>query len=128
MKVNPPYHAPMVELVPSEWTNEFTKTETRKIMSEVGQVPVSMSKEIPGFILNRLQYALLNECWRLVADDIVSAEDLDVVMKDGLGLRYTTVYKLLVYMMYIIYILCTYFSKIHSILKLLGMLCVDQWK
>ena len=57
-------------------------------MSEVGQVPVSMSKEIPGFILNRLQYALLNECWRLVADDIVSAEDLDVVMKDGLGLRY----------------------------------------
>ena len=116
----------MVELVPSEWTNEFTKTETRKIMSEVGQVPVSMSKEIPGFILNRLQYALLNECWRLVADDIVSAEDLDVVMKDGLGLRYTTVYKLLVYMMYII--LCICFSKIHSILKLLGMLCVDQWK
>merc|ERR1712062_695757 len=86
--VNPPYHAPMVELVPSEWTNEFTKTETRKIMSEVGQVPVSMSKELPGFILNRIQYAILNECWRLVADDIVSAEDLDVVMKDGLGLRY----------------------------------------
>ena len=77
----------MVELVPSEWTNEFTKAETRKIMAEVGQVPVSMSKEIPGFILNRLQYALLNECWRLVADDVVSAEDLDVVMKDGLGLR-----------------------------------------
>ena len=88
MQVNPPYHAPMVELVPSEWTNEFTRAETRKIMAEVGQVPVSMSKEIPGFILNRLQYSLLNECWRLVADDIVSAEDLDVVMKDGLGLRY----------------------------------------
>jgi len=86
--VNPPYHAPMVELVPSEWTNEATRAETRKIMSEVGQVPVSMSKEIPGFILNRLQYSLLNECWRLIADDIVSAEDLDVVMKDGLGLRY----------------------------------------
>ena len=86
-QVNPPYHAPMVELVPSEWRNEATRAETRRIMSEVGQVPVSMSKEIPGFILNRLQYALLNECWRLVADDIVSAEDLDVVMKDGLGLR-----------------------------------------
>ena len=78
----------MVDLVPSEWTNEATRIETRKIMSEVGQVPVSMSKEIPGFILNRLQYSLLNECWRLIADDIVSAEDLDVVMKDGLGLRY----------------------------------------
>ena len=77
----------MVELVPSEWTSEATRNETRKIMSEVGQVPVSMSKELPGFILNRIQYAILNECWRLVADDIVSAEDLDVVMKDGLGLR-----------------------------------------
>jgi len=86
--VNPPYHAPMVELVPSEWTSEATRNETRRIMSEVGQVPVSMSKELPGFILNRIQYAILNECWRLVADDIVSAEDLDVVMKDGLGLRY----------------------------------------
>ena len=118
----------MVELVPSEWTNEFTRTETRKIMSEVGQVPVSMSKEIPGFILNRLQYALLNECWRLVADDIVSAEDLDVVMKDGLGLRYTPIYKLLVHMMKIIYTLSIYFPKIHRILYLLGMLCVDQWK
>lgn len=88
--VNPPYHAPMVELVPSTWTNQFIRAETRKIMIEVGQVPVSMSREIPGFVLNRLQYALLNECWRLVADDIVSTEDLDVVMKDGLGLRYAT--------------------------------------
>ena len=78
----------MVELVPSTWTNDFIRAETRKIMIEVGQVPVSMGRELPGFILNRLQYALLNECWRLVADDIVSAEDLDVVMKDGLGLRY----------------------------------------
>ena len=77
----------MVELVPSEWTSEATRNETRRIMREVGQVPVSMSKELPGFILNRIQYAILNECWRLVADDIVSAEDLDVVMKDGLGLR-----------------------------------------
>ena len=101
----------MVELVPSEWTNEFTRTETRKIMSEVGQVPVSMSKEIPGFILNRLQYALLNECWRLVADDIVSAEDLDVVMKDGLGLRYTPIYKLLVYMMILTFTSYVYTCK-----------------
>ena len=35
-----------------------------------------------------MQYALLNECFRLVLDDVVSADDLDVVMRDGLGLRY----------------------------------------
>ena len=41
-----------------------------------------------GFVLNRMQYALLNECWRLVASGVVTADDLDVVMRDGLGLRY----------------------------------------
>jgi len=86
--VNPPYHAPMVELVPAKWTREDIKTNARSIMISVGQVPVSMNRELPGFVLNRLQYALLNECFRLILDDVVSAEDLDVVMRDGLGLRY----------------------------------------
>ena len=119
----------MVELVPSEWTNEFTRTETRKIMSEVGQVPVSMSKEIPGFILNRLQYALLNECWRLVADDIVSAEDLDVVMKDGLGLRLLFKYKINFpkSCFYFFYQSRTLFTRISTI-NALGMPFVGQWK
>ena len=45
-------------------------------------------REVPGFILNRMQYALLNECFRLILDGVVSADDLDVVMRDGLGLRY----------------------------------------
>ena len=86
--VNPPYHAPMVELVPASWTREEIRDRSRAIMKEVGQVPVSLSREVPGFILNRMQYALLNECFRLVLDDVVSADDLDVVMRDGLGLRY----------------------------------------
>ena len=78
----------MVELVPASWTRQDIRDNARAVMKSVGQVPVSMSKEIPGFVLNRLQYALLNECFRLVLDDVVSAEDLDVVMRDGLGLRY----------------------------------------
>eukprot|EP00095_Tigriopus_kingsejongensis_P008489 maker-scaffold18_size714446-snap-gene-5.18 protein:Tk08489 transcript:maker-scaffold18_size714446-snap-gene-5.18-mRNA-1 annotation:"hypothetical protein DAPPUDRAFT_306692" len=86
--VNPPYHAPMTELVPAPWTNDHTRAEARTLMSRVGQVPVSLSRELPGFVLNRMQYALLNECWRLLANKVVSVEDLDVVMKDGLGLRY----------------------------------------
>ena len=56
----------MVELVPASWTRQDIRENTRSIMKSVGQVPVSMSKEIPGFVLNRLQYALLNECFRLV--------------------------------------------------------------
>jgi len=85
---NPPYHTPMVELVPAPWTSEETRAKARAIMSQVGQGPVSLSREVPGFVLNRMQYALLNECWRLVRDKVVSAEDLDVVMRDGMGMRY----------------------------------------
>jgi len=85
---NPPYHTPMVELVPAPWTSQEVRDQTRALMSEVGQGPVSLSKEVPGFVLNRMQYSLLNECWRLIRDGIVSPQDLDVVMKDGMGMRY----------------------------------------
>ena len=78
----------MVELVPASWTRQDIRERSRAIMKEIGQVPVSLSREVPGFILNRMQYALLNECFRLILDGVVSADDLDVVMRDGLGLRY----------------------------------------
>ena len=67
LQVNPPYHCPMVELVPAPWTSEQTRAQARSIIQSVGQTPVSLAKEMPGFILNRMQYALLNECWRLVS-------------------------------------------------------------
>lgn len=57
-------------------------------MELVGQVPVSLAKELPGFVLNRIQYAILNEYWYLAAKGVVSVDDLDVVMRDGLGMRY----------------------------------------
>ena len=63
---NPPYHTPMVELVPAPWTSQQVQADTRALMQEVGQGPVSLSRELPGFVLNRMQYALLNECWRLI--------------------------------------------------------------
>lgn len=57
-------------------------------MSEAGQKPVLLSREIEGFALNRIQYAIINECWRLIADDVLTVKDIDSVMKDGLGMRY----------------------------------------
>merc|ERR1712142_313500 len=85
---NPPYHTPMVELVPAPWTSQEIQAGARALMKEAGQGPVSLSREVPGFVLNRMQYALLNECWRLIRDKVVSPQDLDVVMKDGMGMRY----------------------------------------
>ncbi|KAG6446383.1 hypothetical protein O3G_MSEX004417 [Manduca sexta] len=86
--VNPPYYVPLVEIVPAPWTKPEVAKKTREIMEEIGQVPVSLSKEIDGFVLNRIQYAILDEVWRLVDDKIVDVADIDKVMSEGLGMRY----------------------------------------
>ena len=66
IKVNPPYYIPLVELVPAAWTNPDVVRRTRALMADIGQAPVTLNKEVNGFILNRLQYALIMEAWRLV--------------------------------------------------------------
>jgi L-gulonate 3-dehydrogenase len=86
--VNPPYFVPLVEIVPAPWTSEAIKQKARKMMEIIGQSAITLKKEIAGFALNRIQYAVINECWRLVEDDLLSVEDVDRVMKDGLGPRY----------------------------------------
>ncbi|PSN40144.1 Lambda-crystallin [Blattella germanica] len=86
--VNPPYYVPLVEVVPAPWTHAGVVTKTRDIMKEIGQVPVCFNKEIEGFALNRIQYCILNEVWRLVADGVLNVQDIDNVMSEGLGMRY----------------------------------------
>jgi 3-hydroxyacyl-CoA dehydrogenase len=58
------------------------------VLRSVGQVPIDVRREIDGFVLNRLQVALLTEAFRLVQDGVVSPEDLDHTIADGLGLRW----------------------------------------
>jgi len=57
---------PLVELIPAPWTDASIVERTKAIMETIGQTSVVLKKELPGFALNRLQIALLNECWRLV--------------------------------------------------------------
>ena len=86
--VNPPYLAPIVELVPSPWTAPATLARARALMERVGQAPVAMTREAEGFILNRLQGVLLMEAWRLVEQGLASVEDVDKTVSQGLGLRW----------------------------------------
>jgi len=86
--VNPPHLAPVVELCGAPWTSEATKARARDVMQRVGQMPVDVRREIDGFVLNRLQAALLTEAFRLVQDGVVSPRDLDHTVADGLGLRW----------------------------------------
>ncbi len=87
--VNPPYLIPLVELVPAPGTSDAVVTRAKTLLTEAGQVPITARREVPGFILNRLQGALLNEALRLVEADTVSAADLDKTVKHGLGLRWS---------------------------------------
>lgn len=87
--VNPPYLVPVVEICPAPWTDADTVARTREIMTQAGQVPATVKKEMDGFALNRLQGALLAEAFRLLADDAISPADLDALVKHGLGLRWS---------------------------------------
>jgi L-gulonate 3-dehydrogenase len=87
--VNPPHLVPLVELCGAPWTSADAINRARTIYREIGQVPVTINREINGFVLNRLQGALLAEAFRLVGEGYISAEDLDHTVKDGLGLRWS---------------------------------------
>jgi L-gulonate 3-dehydrogenase len=87
--VNPPYLAPIVELVPAPWTAPETVRAVRALMEQAGQEPVEMTREAEGFLLNRLQAVLLMEAWRLVDEGLASVEDIDKTVKHGLGLRWS---------------------------------------
>ena len=65
-QINPPHYIPLVEVVPSPWTSQTVVSSTVDIMRSLGQSPIRAKKEVNGFILNRLQYALIMEAWRLV--------------------------------------------------------------
>lgn len=87
--VNPPYLVPLVELAPAPWTSAETVKRAHDIYTRAGQSPVLLKKEITGFLLNRIQGAVLNEALNLYENGYASSEDLDKVLKDGLGLRWS---------------------------------------
>jgi 3-hydroxyacyl-CoA dehydrogenase len=85
---NPPHLIPCVEICPGENTSNETIEKTKEIFSVSGASIVNVKKEIDGFILNRLQGALLNEAMRLYSDGYASADEIDATVRDGLGLRW----------------------------------------
>ena len=87
--INPPHLVPLVELSPAAWTTPEVVERARALHEAAGQVPIVVNKEVQGFILNRLQGALLAEAFRLYADGYASTEDIDKTVRDGLGLRWS---------------------------------------
>lgn len=86
--INPPHMIPLVELAPAPWTAPETVARTADLMRAVGQSPIRLNREVKGFIVNRLQGALLAEAFKLVEDGVCGVEDVDAAIADGLGLRW----------------------------------------
>lgn len=86
---NPPYLLPLVELCPAPWTAPEVMQQTRARMLKAGRKVAVLQREAEGFLLNRLQGALLAEAFRIVADGIAGPDDVDTVMKSALGLRWS---------------------------------------
>jgi len=87
--INPPFVTPLVELCPAPWTDDAVVDRTHALMKQVGQSPIRMRREAPGFIANRMQAALIGAALRMVRDGIASAEDVDTAIRDGIGLRWS---------------------------------------
>lgn len=85
--VNPPYVMPLVELVRGEETADSTADRMYELLEDMGKTPVTVEKDIPGFILNRLQCAMDYEAWSLLDRGIATPEDIDRVVAAGFGLR-----------------------------------------
>jgi 3-hydroxyacyl-CoA dehydrogenase len=87
--INPPYLIPAAEVVPAPWTDPGVVERAAALLRSAGHAPIVMRREIDGFVMNRLQGALLEEAFRLVADGYASVEDVDVGIRDGLALRWS---------------------------------------
>jgi L-gulonate 3-dehydrogenase len=87
--INPPYLIPAAEVVPAPWTAPEIVERTRAFLVAAGQAPIVMKRELDGFVMNRMQGALLEEAFRLVADGFATAEDIDVGIREGLALRWS---------------------------------------
>ena len=84
----PPHLIPVVEMVPAPFTDEGVVTQAFATMRAVGQVPVRVNGERPGFVMNRLQGALLTEMFAVVRDGLMTPGDVDALIRDGFGLRW----------------------------------------
>jgi len=84
---NPPHLIPLVEIVQGERTSPAAADAVHRLLRSCGKTPVTVRKDRRGQIGNRLQMALVREAVNIVAEGIADANDVDTVIRDGLGIR-----------------------------------------
>jgi 3-hydroxybutyryl-CoA dehydrogenase len=89
--INPPHLVPLVEVIKGEKTNDATADAVYNNALSVGKKPIIVKKDVSGFVLNRLQFAILREAMHIVENGIADIEDVDNTFKYGLGMRYAAI-------------------------------------
>lgn len=84
----PAHLVPLVEIVSSDATDPDVAERLVRLMKDMGKAPIWVKKDVPGFVGNRLQHALIREALCLVGDGIVSAEGIDDAVRYGFGFRF----------------------------------------
>ena len=84
---NPPHVIPVIEVIAGNHTSSATVETTKKVVSDLGLLPVVVRKDVPGFVENRVLYAIMRECVSLVEKGVISPEELDTCVKWGIGFK-----------------------------------------
>lgn len=84
---NPAYLIPLVEVVKTEFIDEEVVKRTCEVMTKAGKKPIVVNKDIPGFLANRLQHAIVREAWAIVQNGIAGPKDVDDAIKYSFGMR-----------------------------------------
>jgi len=85
---NPPHLTPVVEVVPSPRTNERVVAATLRLLQDIGKLPIRLRRELPGFLVNRVQVAIQREVWDLVDQGVASPEEIDAAIRGTIGFRF----------------------------------------
>ena len=88
---NPPHIIPMIEVIGGEQTAPETVETIRDLIRALGLLPVVLKKDVPGFVENRVLYALLREVVDLVERGVIEPEDLDTCVSWGIGYKLAVV-------------------------------------
>ena len=84
----PAHLVPLVEIIRAEHTDKAVVDWLEQSQRELGKEPVRVNKDIPGFLGNRLQHAMMREALYLVADGVVTPEAVDTAVRYGFGFRF----------------------------------------
>jgi len=84
---NPPYLMPLVEVVRGDQTSDSIVERTVRFVEHVDRTPILVKKDVPGFIWNRIQFAVLRECMHLLEEGVASVEAIDTAVREGYALR-----------------------------------------